>query len=119
MGEDEIETIAKGLGMARDKFLREYVQEYPLKPKTYLLRRQNNACVFLKYEEDKASCTIHPFKPAACRNWIPSLSRPECQEGLKRRHKNGLLVLLEELYSSPEELAAFCRSLHNNTKESF
>lgn len=102
VAEDEIETIARGLGIPRDKFFVEYIQEYPLKPKTYLLRCQNNACVFLKYEGDKANCLIHPFKPAACRNWTPNLSRRECREGLKRRRQNGWLILPHELNLSPE-----------------
>jgi len=113
---EEIETIAKGLGMTQEEFYRDYVQEYPPRPGTYLLRRKNNACVFLKYENDQATCLIHSFKPAACRSWTPSLSRRECQEGLRKRRENGLLVLPQELYSSNGELAAFCRSLHGNNK---
>lgn len=109
LAEDEIETIATGVGMMQDDFVQEYVQEYPPKPGTYLLRRQNNACVFLKHEGGKATCTIHPFRPEACRNWAPSLSRPECQEGLRRRGEDGLLLLPDDLPLSPQEKANFCR----------
>ncbi len=85
--EGEIATIARALNMPVLEFYQKYIQEYPLKPGTYLLRRQGDACVFLKYQEEKAVRTIYPFRPAACRNWTPSLSRRECQEGLKRQLK--------------------------------
>ena len=91
--EDEIATIAKALNMPVDKFYKEYIQEYPLRPKTYLLRCQDNTCVFLKYESNMANCLIHPFKPVACCNWTPSLSRRECQEGLKKWQRNGSIIL--------------------------
>lgn len=111
LDEDEVEVIARGMGMTRDRCFREYVQEYPPKPTTYLIKRKNNACIFLRHEGGRASCAIHPFRPAACRNWAPSLFRPECQEGLRRRQEDGVLVLPEELYPSDKELACFCRSL--------
>ncbi len=78
---EEIEAIATGLGMSTTDFLAKYAQVTYV---GYLLRRSEGRCVFLVYDEggDKASCSIHPFRPRACRNWVPSLSRLECQEGL-------------------------------------
>ncbi len=111
--EAEITTIAQALGMPSAEFHHKYIQEYPLRPRTYLIRRENNACIFLQYDNDKATCTIYPFRPRACRNWIPSLSRKECQEGLKRRQENGLLLLPYQLNLSPQDLAFLCRSLQN------
>lgn len=113
INEGEIETIARRLGISVDEFYRDYVQEYPVKPKSYLLRRQNNACIFLEYDSKQATCTIHPFRPADCRNWIPSLSRPECREGLRKRWQSASVILANEVFPSQKELAAFCHFLEN------
>ncbi len=79
----EIQALAKGLGISVDDFISRYVQVTTV---GYLLRQTEKGCVFLTYEEDKAraSCRIYSFRPEACRNWAPSLSRRECQEGLER-----------------------------------
>ncbi len=107
---DELETIAAGLGMSATDFLAKYAQ---LTYVGHLLRRSEGRCVFLVYEEggDKASCGIHSFRPEACRNWVPSLSRRECQEGLTRLKTRGKIMLANELYSSPKALDRFSENL--------
>ncbi len=108
---EEIETIAAGLGMPAKDFLDKYAQ---LTYVGYLLSRSEGRCVFLVYEEggDKASCRIHSFRPKACRNWVPSLSRRECQEGLTRLKTKSKIMLANELYSSPKALDRFSENLH-------
>ena len=105
---EEVETIARGLGLSPDDFLSEYVQ---ITVAGYLLRRTEKGCVFLDWEEAEvtANCRIHPFRPEACRNWVPSLSRRECQEGLMRRKTRDKIVLVQDIYSSPEEVERFNR----------
>lgn len=80
---EESETIAAGLKMSAGDFLSRYVQFTNI---GYLLRRSEKGCVFLSPEKDDSTaiCTIYPFRPEICRDWVASLSRPECQEGLVR-----------------------------------
>ncbi len=108
---EEIETIAAGLGMPANDFLDKYAQ---LTYVGHLVKRAGDKCVFLVYEEggDKASCRIHSFRPGACRNWVPSLSRRECQEGLTRLKTKSKIMLANELYSSPKALDRFSENLH-------
>ena len=113
---EEAGTIAQGLGISLEEFYQYYVEENPRRLGICLLRRDEKGCIFLQYEGEQASCIIHPFKPTACRQWMPSLSRPECKEGLKRRKSGDHLLLPGEIYGSEEELSAFCHSLENLEK---
>jgi Fe-S-cluster containining protein len=72
LGDEEIETIARQLGLSAGAFLAKYAQ---LTVIGYLLRQTEKGCVFLS--RTRASCHIHPFRPEVCRNWAPSLSRRE------------------------------------------
>ena len=85
---EESETIATGLKISIDDFLSSYVQFTNI---GYLLRRSERGCVFLSREKDDSgdSCAIYPFRPKICRDWVASLSRPECQEGLVRLKNTG------------------------------
>ena len=80
--------IARGLKMSTEDFLTELAQFTNI---GYLLRRSEKGCVFLTVDADgsQASCTIHHFRPEACRNWVASLSRGECREGADRTEKQG------------------------------
>ena len=80
MPPDEARRLAAKLGMTTEEFLAEYAQ---FTPAGYLLRRTEQGCVFLSWEAvGQATCVIHPFRPAACREWTASLDKPECREGL-------------------------------------
>jgi Fe-S-cluster containining protein len=99
---EEIATIARRLGLPVDAFLANYTQSTVI---GYLLRQTEEGCVFLRWEGGtKANCSIHPFRPEVCRNWVPSLSRRECLEGLVRLKARGKILLVEELYSSQEAI---------------
>lgn len=111
LDEDEVAETAYKLGIPLDIFRREYVREYPLKGNAYILLHRNHGCPFLEYDGEQASCTIYAFRPAACRDFIPSLFRPECRQGLARRSSGSQLILPSEVYISPEGLAAFYDSL--------
>ena len=73
LGNEEIETIARQLGLSTRAFLAEYAQPTII---GYLLRQTEKGCVFLKWESlTRASCQIHASRPEVCRTWTPSLSR--------------------------------------------
>jgi Fe-S-cluster containining protein len=102
---EEIETIARRLGLSAGAFLTRYAQSTVI---GYLLRQTEEGCVFLRWEGGtRANCSIHPFRPRVCRNWAPSLSRRECLEGLGRLKARGKILLAEELYSSREAIEQF------------
>jgi Fe-S-cluster containining protein len=100
---EDINNIASALGMSRSKFVSRYTRKVPTK-EGYLLKHTEGGCVFLSWDADgKARCTIHPSRPLACREWTPSLARPECLEGLAKLKSEGQIMLLEELFPSSQE----------------
>ena len=82
----EARRIANGLGLAWNTFLDRYVEQLWPRAQDFFLRQRNGVCIFLEHGEGTktTSCFIHSFKPAACLEWVPSLYRRECQEGLAR-----------------------------------
>ena len=86
--DEEIELMARHLSISVDEFISRYVSVTQI---GYLLRQTEKGCVFLTREKDalKTSCSIYPFRPAACRDLLPSLSRRQCREGLARIKKKG------------------------------
>lgn len=107
---EEVETIAKELGLSPSDFLSKYVQ---ITVAGYLLRQTEKGCIFLNWEEEEvtANCSIYPFRPKACRHWLPSLSRRECQEGLKKLKAKDRIIPVQDLYPSPEAIERFDESL--------
>jgi len=100
---EEIDNIASALGISRSKCISRYALKVPIK-EGYLLKHTKKGCVFLAWDADgKARCTIHPSRPKACREWTPSLAKPECLEGLTKLKSRGQIMLLEELFSSHEK----------------
>ena len=100
---EDIDNIASGLGKSRSNVISRYALKVATK-EGYLLKRTKKGCVFLAWDGDgKARCIIHPVRPKACREWTPSLSKPECLEGLAKLKSEGQIMLLEELFPSPEE----------------
>jgi Fe-S-cluster containining protein len=108
---DEVAAIAAGLGLSAADFLARYGQ---LTNVGYLLRQTSGQCVFLIREAASAtcSCRIHPFRPRACRDWVASLSQRECREGLSRLKSAGNIILVKEIYPSPQASEQFSRELH-------
>jgi Fe-S-cluster containining protein len=107
----EIDNIASALGISRSKCLSKYSVKAPVK-EGYLLKRTDKGCVFLAWDADgKARCIIHPSRPQACREWTPSLAKPECREGLAKLKSQGQIMLLDELFPSQEQQKELYRSL--------
>jgi Fe-S-cluster containining protein len=100
---EDIDSIASALGISRSKCIFRYALKVPIK-EGYLLKHTKKGCVFLAWDADgKARCIIHPSRPKACREWTPSLARPECLEGLAKLKSEGQILLLEELFSSQKD----------------
>lgn len=97
----EIKRIARKLGMSADAFMTTHVQAVPTKD-AYILQSSADTCPFLRWDEKgtEATCSIHAFRPQACRNWTPSLSRPECRAGLAKLKADGGLLLPHDMYKS-------------------
>ncbi len=108
---EDIESIACALGISESEFISGYAVRVPTK-EGYLLRSAGEGCVFLaRDEEGKAGCAIHPWRPKACRDWEPGLSRPACLEGLARLKSEGRLGQLDVLFPADDERQAFYLSL--------
>jgi len=100
---EDIDNIASALGISRSKCISRYALKVPIK-EGYLLKHTKKGCVFLDWDADgKARCTIHPSRPKACREWTPSLAKPECLEGLAKLKSEGQIMLLEGLFPSHDE----------------
>jgi len=101
----EIKRIARKLGMSVDAFTLAYVRDVPTK-EAYILQNASDTCPFLRWNEKgaEATCSIHAFRPEACRNWMPSLSRPECKEGLTKLKVGSELLLPRDMYKSGKNI---------------
>ena len=64
----------------------------------------------------RAKCTIYSVRPRACRDWIASLSRPECREGLNRINHPRPLLTAKEIYSSLEVVNKLSIAVLGNRK---
>ena len=112
---EDMDNIASALGISREKCISRYAVKVPIK-EGYLLKRTEKGCVFLAWDADgRATCTIHPSRPKACREWTPTLSRSECLEGLAKLKSRGQIMLLEELFSSQKDRQNLYSSLKNPT----
>ena len=113
---EDIDNIASALAISRSKCISKYTHKAPIK-EGHLLKHTKNGCVFLAWDADgKARCTMYPSRPKACREWTPSLAKPECREGLARLKSEGQIMLLEELFPSREEKRELYRSLEQETR---
>ncbi len=111
---DDLHRLAGGLGLSNDAFLHRYVEMTTV---GYVLRQTERECVFLIWDDDgnRAGCHVYPFRPEACRNWVPSLSRPECQEGLRNLRTGDQILLPTEMYTSTAEIAKLCSLLRSDS----
>ena len=111
----EIDVIARKLGMSAGAFVSAYVKAVPTKD-AYILQSSADTCPFLSWagEGTEANCTIHLFRPKACRNWVASLSRTECREGLARLKANSKLLLPSDIYGSGKAIEGFSEAMRDN-----
>lgn len=101
----EMKRIARKLGISPEAFVTTYVKVVPTKD-GYILQSSADTCPFLQWDEKgiKATCSIHSSRPKSCRDWVPSLSRPECQEGLAKLEDRDELLLPADIYGSSKEM---------------
>lgn len=85
-GED-IKRITAYLKITTDEWEREYNDSRWRYSQYNPIRHAKGACVFLRYEDGLATCTIQPVKPKCCRDWKPEPDRKECREGLEKAAK--------------------------------
>jgi len=113
---EDIDNIASALGISHSKCISRYAVKVPIK-EGHLLKKTKKGCVFLAWDADeKARCVIYPSRPKACREWIPSLAKSECLGGLAKLKSEGQIMLLEELFPSPEEKKEVYLSLEKDTE---
>ncbi len=107
---EEIDIMARYLKISADEFKCRYIEETLVGS---LVRQTETGCVFLNPEKEsaKAYCGIHPARPAPCRDWIASLWRPECREGLARLRIDNRILVVEEIYETQEQIERFCSLL--------
>jgi len=81
--------------MSDREFRRYNVSMTPVGP---VLRQVNNKCIFLGYgDRNLAKCGVYDYRPEVCRTFVPSPSRPECREGLRRLEKADEIPALNEI----------------------
>jgi len=115
---EDIDNIASGLGISRSKCISKYARKAPIK-EGYLLKHTNNGCVFLAWDADgRGRCAIYASRPKACREWTPSLAKPECLAGLAKFKSEGRIILLEDLFPSQEEREKLYLSLEKASPQS-
>ena len=115
---EDIDNVATALGIPRSKFISKYARKAPIK-EGYLLKHTKKGCVFLAWDADgRAGCTIYSSRPKACREWTPSLAKPECLEGLAKFKSEGRIMLLEELFPSHKEQEELYLSLERAPHQS-
>jgi Fe-S-cluster containining protein len=103
LSREDIDNIASALGISRSKCIVKYAVDVPIK-EGHLLKHTKDGCVFLAWDGDgRARCTIHPSRPKACREWVPSLAKPACLEGLSRLKSERRIMLMEELFACREK----------------
>jgi Fe-S-cluster containining protein len=114
---EDIDNIASAMGISRSKCISRYALKVPIK-EGYLLKHTKKGCVFLAWDTDgKARCIIYTSRPKACREWTPSLSKPECLEGLAKLKSKGQILLLEELFSSQKDRQNLYSSLEGEAPD--
>ena len=114
---EEITIIAAKLKVPLEDFLDKFVSTSP-RSGEYILDDGGKQCPFLTWHDGtvRAECTIHPFRPRACRNWQASLSRIECQEGLQQLNPEEKIILPENIYLSHEEAQSLSSAIRRNSK---
>ena len=100
---EDIDSIASAMEISLSNCISRYAHKAPIK-EGYVLKHTKKGCVFLDWDTDgKARCIIYPSRPKACREWTPSLSKPECLEGISKLKSRGQILLLEELFNSQKD----------------
>jgi Fe-S-cluster containining protein len=81
---EEADRIAERVKMPRSEFTIEYWDRSVSPEECLVLQQKDDACVFLreKPENHETYCGIYELRPRVCRDFIPTLKRKSCREGL-------------------------------------
>jgi Fe-S-cluster containining protein len=112
--ETDITRMARELSIPRDVFFSRYVRVMP-DWESFILDNGEKQCPFLSWDQEfsKATCMIYHSRPLACRDFIASLSRHECQDGLKKLGGDNSVLLPKDIYSSGNKIKRFYSVLRN------
>ena len=112
--DSEVSQIASKLGIAREVFLNRFVRAAAISDEL-VLDDGGPHCPFLAWDKNsgQAECTIYPFRPQACRSRQASLSRVECQEGLRQLKVNREIILPQDIYPSQKQIKTLYSALQD------
>jgi Fe-S-cluster containining protein len=82
---EEARRISEKAAISWSDWMSSYINNRWQGKESFILRRINNRCIFLKQVDDQYLCSIHTFKPDLCIEWQEGMHRHECRQGLKRR----------------------------------
>jgi Fe-S-cluster containining protein len=103
---NEALRLSEGLGMTVGEFLKRYADpRWPGKD-SHIIRHERGACVFLERVEGSTRCSVHGYRPNACREWAAGPDKTECRNGLMR-YWGIKMEPSGELDGSPQNLAQF------------
>jgi Fe-S-cluster containining protein len=95
IGRLEADRLAASTGMETADFLAQFARPYPLEEDTHQLLERDGGCVFLRFDNGLAGCSVHEARPQSCRDWDASLLRRECLDGVRgETSPSGLLIPL-------------------------
>jgi len=103
----EAQHLAENLQVSLNEFIHQYTDSHWPDTETFLLRHHQGSCIFLENTTGglETRCLIHPFRPQDCREWMPALTQPECQQGLTPWKLT--VNAVGELTGSEEDLVRF------------
>jgi hypothetical protein len=80
----ETQKLAENLKVEWHNFIRDYTDSRWPGTKSFLIKKQNGTCFFLKTANDKKQrlCHIHSCKPICCQEWKSGFEHAECRQGL-------------------------------------
>jgi len=113
---EEAEIICERIGITREEWINSYIDKRWPGTDSFILKRINKRCTFLKQNDDQNLCSIHSFKPGLCVEWEGGIHRAECRDGLQRRwgitvdHDGNLIGTLATL----QRFRAFVESIQNH-----
>ncbi len=83
---EEADRIAARIGMPRKEFTIEYWDRSVSPEECLVIDQKDNRCFFLRNRDGSGEeyCSIYDIRPRVCRDYLPSLRRKECRDGLKR-----------------------------------
>ncbi len=82
---DEAHRITDRIGITWDEWMNSYINDRWPGTESFILRRHNGKCIFLKEKGEQSLCSIHSFKPSLCIEWNQGPQHKECQQGLQKR----------------------------------